>query len=86
MEFFGLVALIGAVAGTISFAVIPGRFRGGAIVTALVGALGALAGAWIGRRVGLASGTDVAGFFAAVIGAGLLLAIWRIAAGRAAGA
>ena len=58
--------LIGALAGGIAKAVMPGRDPGGCIVTILLGIAGAA----------------LAGFIAAVLGAILILFIWRLIAGR----
>ena len=60
-----------------------GEDRGGIFLTLLVGAVGALALAWIARQVGLAMPGQTFGFFIAVIGTALILAIWRTAMGRA---
>lgn len=77
------IALIGVALAAAAYAVSPGRIRGGIFLTLLVGAVGALAVAWIARQVTLAMPGQTFGFFIAVIGTALILAIWRTAMGRA---
>ena len=76
------IALIGLAAGALTFFAIPGKVRGGIVVTMLVGAVAAVALTWIGNQVGLAVPGQTSGFFIAVIGSGLVLAVWRMAMGR----
>ena len=60
----------------------PGRIRGGLLLTLAVGAAAALASGWAGRAAGLASPGDSFGFFITVVGTALVLAIWRVSMGR----
>jgi len=60
----------------------PGRDPGGFIVTIVLGIVGALLGGWIGRALGMYGPDQSAGFFMALLGAIILLAIYRVVIGR----
>jgi uncharacterized membrane protein YeaQ/YmgE (transglycosylase-associated protein family) len=75
--FFGWI-LVGAVAGVIAKAVMPGRDPGGCIVTILLGIGGALVAGFIGNAVGWYSQGQAGGFIAAILGAILILFIYRL--------
>lgn len=81
---FGVLGwiLFGLVVGVIAKLLMPGRDPGGFIITILLGIVGALLGGWIGRALGMYAPGEPAGFFMALIGAILLLAIYRMAVGR----
>jgi len=81
------------IAGVIAKAIIPGRDPGGIIITILLGIVGAIIGGFIGRALfgygrAVNSSGDIAqpGFLVslvlAVIGAIVLLAIYRLIKGR----
>lgn len=74
--------LIGAIAGAIAKAVMPGRDPGGCIVTILLGIGGALLAGWLGNMLGWYKQGEGAGFIAAIVGAIIILFIWRLVAGR----
>ena len=75
--------LIGGLAGVIAKAIMPGRDPGGFIVTILLGIAGAVLAGFIGRAIGWYGPEDAgAGFIAAIIGALILLFIYRLVAGR----
>jgi uncharacterized membrane protein YeaQ/YmgE (transglycosylase-associated protein family) len=57
----------------------PGKDPGGFVVTILLGIAGALVGGWAGRAMGLYTEGEGAGFFMALLGSILLLAIYRLA-------
>lgn len=85
MEDYGILAwiVIGGIAGGIAKLVMPGKDPGGCIVTILLGVAGALLAGWIGRMVGWYGPEDQgAGFIAAIVGALILLVIYRVVAGR----
>jgi uncharacterized membrane protein YeaQ/YmgE (transglycosylase-associated protein family) len=72
--------IFGLVVGVIAKLLMPGRDPGGFIVTALLGIAGALVGTFIGRAFW---GADyAAGWIAAILGSILLLALYRMVAGR----
>jgi uncharacterized membrane protein YeaQ/YmgE (transglycosylase-associated protein family) len=74
--------LFGLVIGALAKLVMPGRDPGGFIVTILIGIAGALLGGWVGRAMGMYGPDDSAGFFMALLGAIILLALYRVFAGR----
>ena len=85
MEDYGILAwiVIGGIAGGIAKLIMPGKDPGGCIVTVLLGIAGALVAGFIGRAVGWYGPEDAgAGFIAAIVGAFLLLLIYRVIAGR----
>ncbi len=77
LSFIGLV-LFGLVVGVIAKLLMPGRDPGGFIITILLGIAGSVIGGYIGRMLGLYGPNDSAGFFMAILGAILLLAIYRL--------
>jgi uncharacterized membrane protein YeaQ/YmgE (transglycosylase-associated protein family) len=74
--------IFGLVVGIVGKFLMPGRDPGGFIVTILLGIAGALLGGFIGRALGLYNEGEPAGFIMAVIGAIILLAIYRAVIGR----
>lgn len=76
--------VIGLVVGIIAKMLMPGRDPGGFIITALLGIAGAFLAHFIGRAMGWYTEGEPAGFIASVVGAVLLLAIYRMATGRKA--
>jgi uncharacterized membrane protein YeaQ/YmgE (transglycosylase-associated protein family) len=74
--------LIGALAGAIAKAIMPGRDPGGCIVTILLGIGGAALAGFLGNQLGWYESGEGAGFIAAIVGAILILFIWRLIAGR----
>lgn len=70
-------AVIGLVIGAIAKAIMPGKDPGGIFVTMLIGIGGAVLATSLGRIVNLYQAGESAGFIASVIGAVLLLAIYR---------
>ena len=70
--------LFGLVVGIIAKLLMPGRDPGGFIVTILLGIAGALLGGFIGRAMGLYGENDAAGWIVSILGAILLLAIYRM--------
>ena len=77
LSFIGLV-LFGLVVGVIAMLLIPGRDPGGFIITILLGIAGSVIRGYMGRMLGLYGPNDSAGFFMAVLGAIILLAIYRL--------
>jgi len=79
--------ILGLIAGAIAKAIMPGRDPGGFIVTALIGIVGAVIGGFVGNMlfgIGGVSGVDIRSILIAVVGALLLLWIYRMAVGRRA--
>ena len=77
--------LLGLIAGAIAKAIMPGRDPGGIIVTMLIGIVGAVIGGFLGNMlfgIGGVSGVDIRSILIAVVGALVLLWIYRIATRR----
>jgi uncharacterized membrane protein YeaQ/YmgE (transglycosylase-associated protein family) len=70
--------LFGLVVGVIAKLLMPGRDPGGFIVTILLGIAGALFGGFIGRAMGFYGENQGAGWIMSILGAILLLAIYRM--------
>ena len=77
---FGVLGwmLFGLVVGAVAKLVMPGRDPGGMIVTMLIGIVGALLGGWIGQAVGWYGPQDGAGFLMSLLGAVILLWLYRV--------
>lgn len=71
------IIVIGAVVGALAKFVMPGSDPGGFLVTALLGMGGALVATLLGRALGLYGPNQGAGFIASVIGALIVLFIYR---------
>lgn len=83
MEIIGTI-IIGLVVGVIAKLLMPGRDPGGFIITILLGIAGAFVATWLGQAIGWYGPGEGAGFIASVLGAILVLAIYRAVAGRRA--
>lgn len=70
--------LFGLVVGVIAKLLMPGRDPGGFIVTILLGIAGALIGGFIGRAMGLYETNQGAGWIMSILGAVILLALYRM--------
>ena len=70
--------IFGAIAGAIAKLLMPGRDPGGCIVTVLLGIAGALLAGFIGQSLHLTSTSNGAGFIGAIVGAFLILLIYRL--------
>jgi uncharacterized membrane protein YeaQ/YmgE (transglycosylase-associated protein family) len=73
-------ALLGLVIGVVAKLLLPGADPGGMIVTALLGLVGGWVGGRIGRMLGWYQEGHPAGFGMSVVGAMLLLLIYRFVA------
>lgn len=73
---------IGLIVGIVAKFLMPGRDPGGFIITILLGIAGSFVASWLGQQMGFYAEGQVAGFIASVIGAMLLLAIYRFTIGR----
>lgn len=70
--------VIGLVAGAIAKLLMPGRDPGGCFITILLGIAGALLAGFIGKAIGWYEEGEAAGFIAAIVGAFLILLIYRL--------
>ena len=78
--------IVGLVVGAIAKLLMPGKDPGGIFVTALLGIGGAMLAASIGRSLGLYQAGDVGpGLIASIIGAMVILGIYRLVTGRRRG-
>ena len=74
--------IIGGIAGGIAKLLMPGKDPGGCLVTILLGIGGALVAGFLGQMLGWYRPGEGAGFLAAIVGAFIILAIYRLVAGR----
>jgi uncharacterized membrane protein YeaQ/YmgE (transglycosylase-associated protein family) len=74
--------LIGLIAGAIAKAVMPGRDPGGCLVTILIGIAGAVLAGFLGQAIGWYEVGEGAGFLAAIVGAVIILFVYRMVARR----
>jgi uncharacterized membrane protein YeaQ/YmgE (transglycosylase-associated protein family) len=74
--------LFGLVVGVIAKLLMPGRDPGGFIITILLGIAGALVGGFIGRAMGFYGPGDAAGWLMSILGAIVLLALYRMMSRR----
>ncbi len=70
--------LIGLVVGAIAKFLMPGKDPGGMIITILLGIIGSVVAGYLGSAMGLYRSGEPAGFIASVLGAMLLLFLYRI--------
>jgi uncharacterized membrane protein YeaQ/YmgE (transglycosylase-associated protein family) len=79
-------AIIGLIVGVLAKFIMPGKDPGGIFITMLIGVAGSLLATFIGSHVGLYREGQSAGFIMSVLGAILLLAIYRLIRGKTASA
>jgi uncharacterized membrane protein YeaQ/YmgE (transglycosylase-associated protein family) len=75
--------LFGLVVGIIAKLLMPGRDPGGFVITILIGIAGALLGGFVGRMIGFYGPDQGAGWLMSILGAIILLALYRMMARRA---
>jgi len=78
MEFLWML-IIGLIVGVVAKFLMPGKDPGGFIITILLGIAGAFVAGFLGRSLGWYQVGDPAGFIASVVGAILLLLVYRLA-------
>jgi uncharacterized membrane protein YeaQ/YmgE (transglycosylase-associated protein family) len=79
--------VLGLIAGAIAKLIMPGDDPGGIIVTMLIGIVGAVIGGFLGSAIfgiGLQNFWSLQTWIVAIIGALILLGIYRLIAGRRA--
>jgi uncharacterized membrane protein YeaQ/YmgE (transglycosylase-associated protein family) len=76
--------LFGLVVGVVAKLLMPGRDPGGFILTIVLGIVGAFIGGIVGRMLGWYRDGDPVGFVMAVLGAVVVLAVYRMTVGRTA--
>ena len=77
-------AIIGLIVGALAKFILPGKDPGGIIITMLLGIAGALLAGWLGQAVHWYQPGQSAGFIASLIGALILLFIYRLFKGKSA--
>lgn len=79
--------IVGGLMGALAKAIMPGKDPGGIIVTILIGIVGGLLGGWLGSVIfGVTTGSffDIRTWLIALVGALILLGIYRVVVGRRA--
>ena len=74
--------VFGIVIGVIAKLLMPGKDPGGFIITMLLGIAGAMVGGFIGRAMGFYGPNQSAGWIMSILGAIILLALYRMLARR----
>jgi len=72
------IIVIGFVVGLIARMLMPGRDPGGFIITVLLGIAGAFVATYIGQHFGWYRQGQPAGFIGAILGAVLILFVYRL--------
>ena len=75
--------LIGLVVGVVAKFLMPGKDPGGMLVTIIIGIAGSIAATFLGQLVGWYKQGQSAGFIMSVLGAVLILWIYRLAKRKA---
>jgi uncharacterized membrane protein YeaQ/YmgE (transglycosylase-associated protein family) len=70
--------IIGLIVGVIAKFLMPGRDPGGFVITAIIGIVGSIVATYIGRAMGFYQVGEPAGFIASVLGAIVLLFVYRL--------
>jgi uncharacterized membrane protein YeaQ/YmgE (transglycosylase-associated protein family) len=76
--------IIGLVVGAVAKFLMPGQYPGGIWITMVIGIAGSIVATYIGQAVGWYQAGQGAGFIMSVLGAILLLFLYRIIKGAAA--
>jgi uncharacterized membrane protein YeaQ/YmgE (transglycosylase-associated protein family) len=74
--------IVGLIVGALAKLVMPGKDPGGFIITILLGIAGAFIAGWLGHAVGWYEAGEGPGIIMSIIGAVILLAIYRAVIGR----
>lgn len=74
--------IIGLIVGALAKLIMPGKDPGGFIITILLGVAGAFIAGWLGQAFGWYEAGESPGIIMSVIGAVILLAIYRAVIGR----
>lgn len=77
MEIIGTI-IVGFIAGVVAKLLMPGKDPGGCIITILLGIGGAFVATYLGKFLGIYEPGETAGFIGAVIGAVIILWLYRI--------
>jgi uncharacterized membrane protein YeaQ/YmgE (transglycosylase-associated protein family) len=75
---FIIAIIMGLIIGAIAKFIMPGRDPGGIIVTCLIGIAGSLLATFLGQRLGWYGQGESAGLIGGIVGAVILLTIYRL--------
>jgi len=81
MHWLGVI-IIGLIVGAIAKLLMPGKDPGGFIITILLGIAGSVLATWIGQAVGMYGEGQSARIIMSIVGAIILLAIYRVTLGK----
>ena len=70
-------AVFGLIVGVVAKLIMPGNDPGGIVVTMLIGVAGSIVGGYLGRVMGLYGPGQYGGFFMSILGALVLLFLYR---------
>lgn len=70
--------LVGLVVGALAKLFMPGKDPGGIIITILLGIGGSMGASYLGQTIGIYRAGEKAGFIGAIIGAMLILWLYRV--------
>ena len=76
--------IIGLIIGAVAKLLMPGKDPGGIFITMIIGIAGSILATYLGQALGLYRDGSSAGFIMSVIGAMILLLIYRLIKGRMA--
>ncbi|MCL4846180.1 MAG: GlsB/YeaQ/YmgE family stress response membrane protein [Acidobacteria bacterium] len=76
--------VIGFIVGALAKLIMPGKDPGGIIITILLGIGGAVVASYLGQMAGLYAQGQAAGFIGSVVGAMILLGLYRLIKGKRA--
>ena len=78
--------LIGLVVGALAKFIMPGKDPGGIFITMAIGIAGSIGATFLGQMIGWYKQGQSAGFIMSILGAVLILWLYRMIRGRAANA
>jgi uncharacterized membrane protein YeaQ/YmgE (transglycosylase-associated protein family) len=76
-------ALIGLIVGAVAKLIMPGKDPGGIFITMAIGIAGSIGATYLGQLIGWYKQGQSAGFIMSVVGAILILWIYRLIKGKA---
>jgi len=77
-------AIIGLIVGAVAKLLMPGKDPGGIWITMALGIAGSIIATWLGQAIGWYQAGQSAGFIMSVVGAVLLLFVYRLVRGKVA--
>jgi len=77
-------AIIGLIVGAVAKLLMPGKDPGGIWITMALGIAGSIISTWLGQAIGWYQAGQSAGFIMSVVGAVLLLVVYRLIRSRVA--